>query len=175
MIPVTQTKQKKKIEYHGKWIQQYGNCFASCIASIMEIPLSEVPNVEVLFDVYGDYYLDVMNEWLAKQGWEYSSGDEYKIFHPEFMSIKDFGSDNNTFEERDEMRKMWCEAMVHEQDLKDDYYLVSGISPRNKEDSTTRHITIWQNGKMVHDPHESREGIVWNIKDLIFTQLRRVV
>lgn len=175
MIPVIQNKFRKKIEYNGQWIQQYGNCLASCIASIMELPLSEVPNIETLFEIEEDFYLDVLQRWLQNKGLEYSTGDEYKIFHPEFMSIKDFGSDRNTFEERDEMRKMWCEAMVHEQGLENHYYLVSGISPRSKKDSTTRHITIWQNGKMVHDPHESREGIVWNIKDLIFTQLRKII
>lgn len=37
---------------------------------------------------------------------------------------------------------------------KDKYYLVSGKSPRG-----IKHMCIYKNGILVHDPHPSKEGI----------------
>lgn len=38
----------------------------------------------------------------------------------------------------------------------DEYYLVTGQSPRGDFD----HVVVFQNGKMVHDPHPSGDGIL---------------
>jgi hypothetical protein len=53
MIPITQT-------IFGK---PYGNCFAACIASILEIPLDKVPNVMSHDDWFARF-----NWWLNKIG-----------------------------------------------------------------------------------------------------------
>lgn len=37
----------------------------------------------------------------------------------------------------------------------DEFYLVTGKSPRGDFD----HVVVYQNGKMVHDPHPSGDGI----------------
>lgn len=47
MIPVTQTKIVIK-DVNGNRVV-HGNCYAACIASILEVPITEVPNVEVFF------------------------------------------------------------------------------------------------------------------------------
>ena len=45
----------------------------------------------------------------------------------------------------------------HSMARKDEYYLVTGESPR---DSSIWHVVIYQNGEMVWDPHPDRTGIV---------------
>jgi hypothetical protein len=59
MIPVTQDK------FGGQDAppEESGNCFAACIASILELPLSEVPN----FCAYSDWNTRV-NNWLEDYG-----------------------------------------------------------------------------------------------------------
>lgn len=39
----------------------------------------------------------------------------------------------------------------------DEFYLVSGESPRN---SKVTHVCIYQNGELYHDPHPDKTGIV---------------
>lgn len=39
----------------------------------------------------------------------------------------------------------------------EEFYLVSGISPRNKN---IYHVCIYQNGKLWHDPHPDGTGIL---------------
>ncbi len=40
-----------------------GNCVAACVASILELPLDEVPNF-----IEADEFWDDLNGWLAKRG-----------------------------------------------------------------------------------------------------------
>lgn len=61
MIPITQTI-KSDIE---KGI--HGNCFASCLASIMEIPLSEVPE----FQNMGTDWFPKLWDFLLEHGYEF--------------------------------------------------------------------------------------------------------
>ena len=46
---------------------------------------------------------------------------------------------------------------THTDYKKDEYYLVSGQSPRNPD---VDHIVIYMNGKMYHDPHPDGTGII---------------
>jgi hypothetical protein len=39
-------------------------------------------------------------------------------------------------------------------------YLATGLSPRSTEDNYCRHIVVYQNGQMVHDPHPSGAGLL---------------
>jgi len=42
-------------------------------------------------------------------------------------------------------------------DVKDEFYIVSGQSPRNHK---IHHACIYQNGKLYHDPHPDGTGLV---------------
>ncbi len=135
MIPVTQTKVVVK-NSAGESIVR-GNCFAAAIASIMEVPITEVPNVEVLFDIGGGYWFEVMNTFLNHHGWEFSTDNRFKVFHDDVYGIE-------TGE-----RETWIK------DCTDKLYFASGQSPRG-----VCHICIFRNGQLVHDPHPTREGIL---------------
>lgn len=44
--------------------------------------------------------------------------------------------------------------------LKNELYLVSGLSPRSNKSKELYHICIYQNGKLYFDPHFTREGLL---------------
>lgn len=133
MIPVTQTKVVVKNSKDEMVVR--GNCFAAAIASLVEKPLTEVPNVEVLFDVDGVSWYGVMDAWLRANGFEIITNNGYKVFH----SPSEFNEETRV--------DLW-------NDLRGKYYMASGMSPRG-----VMHVCIYQDGVMVHDPHPTREGI----------------
>jgi hypothetical protein len=145
MIPVIQTKVSV-INSKGENVV-HGNCLAACIASMLELPITEVPNVEVFYNLPegDDFYWDVLEKFLASKGWDMCSDDRYKVFHPE-VSRAIRSQDERTDEEyRADLRLL----------LEDNYYFVSGPSPRGLS-----HITIYKAGELVHDPHPTKEGIL---------------
>ena len=138
MIPVIQTKMVVK-NSKGEMIVR-GNCLAACIASLLELPITEVPNVETLYGIDDNYYWEVLWRWLGHLGYELSTDERFKCFHQNFED-KNFGGIDHS------------QALIDE--LKDKYYLVYGKSPRG-----IQHVCIYQNGKLVHDPHPTKEGIL---------------
>jgi hypothetical protein len=147
MIPVIQTKVVVKNSKQEVVVR--GNCYAAAIASILELPISEVPNVETLFHIDGAYWAEVMHTFLNSNGWELLTDNRYRCFHPDLYSTMESPVEVD-FDD-------WIDQLKDE--LRDKFYLVSGNSTRG-----IMHITIWQNGKMVHDPHPTRDGII----DLIY-------
>lgn len=133
MIPVTQTKVVVR-DSSGKMVVR-GNCFAAAIASLIEMPITEVPNVETLFDTQGVSWYGVMDSWLRSIGYEIITNNDYKVFH----SPAEYYEDT-----RDSLMKS----------LTGRYYMASGLSPRG-----VMHVCIYKDGVMVHDPHPTREGI----------------
>jgi hypothetical protein len=55
-----------------------------------------------------------------------------------------------------EMGYIWRYATIEEIRSPDKYILVTGGSPRHPD---LTHVTIYQNGRMVHDPHPEGHGI----------------
>jgi hypothetical protein len=133
MIPVTQTKVVVK-NSKGELVVR-GNCFAAAIASLMEIPITEVPNVETFFDVENVSWYGVMDAWIRSKGYELKTNNNFAVFH----NPSQFGD-----YARDELIK----------ELHDKYYMVSAMSSRG-----VYHVCIYKSGVMVHDPHPTREGI----------------
>lgn len=100
-----------------------GNCFAACIASILEVPLEALPNI----NGYSD------DEWWTKtQRWVEENSD-YSYIEVNITSLEEanpiFGSS---------------------------YWIATGKSPRGD----FRHAVVYLRGKMVHDPHPDRKGLV---------------
>lgn len=53
MTPVTQTKVVVKNSKGNTVVN--GNCYAAAIASMLDVPITEVPNIEVFFGTTFDY------------------------------------------------------------------------------------------------------------------------
>lgn len=68
MIPITQTKVIVRDKDDNMLVR--GNCYAACIASILEMQITDIPNVEVLFHIDDSYYYFVLQEWLKSYGKE---------------------------------------------------------------------------------------------------------
>lgn len=54
------------IKYHQTILGEQGNCFSTCIASILELPLEDVPH----FCDFDDWFT-VTNDWLRERGLSY--------------------------------------------------------------------------------------------------------
>lgn len=129
MIPVIQTKVVVN-NSKGEMVVR-GNCLAACVASLLEMPITEVPNVEVFYHIDEPFYWEVLWRWLGSYGYQLGIDDRFRCFH---------GDDTKS-----EFKEV----------LKDEYYLVSGKSSRGFQ-----HICIYKNGQLVHDPHPSKEGLM---------------
>jgi len=93
-----------------------GDCVRASVASILDLPLSEVP-----------HFLEIAPE-------------------PQLWGL--------AFEDWMEARGLYV-WLKHGHVEFEGYYLVSGPSPRG-----VSHMVVYRDGKLAHDPHPSREGIL---------------
>lgn len=126
MKPVDQS-----ILYHeGSKIR--GDCYRACIASILELPLEEVPHFMQIDVDTKEYYLGHVQNWLLEKGmFMMSLPEEINEYYKWIIDEKYPG-----------------------------YVIASGVSPRQPEGKTLHHAVVMKSGKIVHDPHPSREGLV---------------
>lgn len=99
-----------------------GNCFAACVASLLELPLADVPNFCAGY-TDGSWY-PPYREWLAKRG---------------FIDLS----------------LNWGDWVTDVGGMGDVIFIVSGPGPRGCD-----HSTLYQHGKLLHDPHPSRDGLL---------------
>jgi hypothetical protein len=166
MIPVTQTKVVIT-NTKGEIITR-GNCFAACIASILEVPITEIPNVEVFYHLDTGYWAEVMLTFLESKGWDLCTDDKYLSFHYGFKTIPNINcQDGSNYNKVLELMPDHDDRRHWQYKNKHNYYLVSGKSPRG-----FNHICIFKEGKLVHDPHPSKEGLttISNFQTLIKNQ-----
>lgn len=144
MIPVTQTKMVVRNQA-GEMVVR-GNCYAAVIASLLELPITEVPNVEVLFSIEGpDKWLwdEVMNKWLKHKGYRRDYAWQYMAFHSDIFA-RELAEGNVAWD-----RDKFCE------EHKDVIYMTSGLSERGMD-----HVCLYRAGQMIFDPHPSRDGLL---------------
>lgn len=155
MWPVTQTKTIVK-DAGGKTVQN-GNCYPAALASILNLPLHEVPNFEIFYKYEGRFWEDVLYKWLEMEGWKLVQAEHhYRAYHATDHQL-DFYADKETYDRRSKQFY-----------LREDYYFVSGKSPR---DPDFNHIVIYQGGFLIHDPHPSRDGLATEDQFEILTRL----
>lgn len=126
-MKLTQTKFGAKTS-NGKRLT-YGNCLVTCIACILEIPIEEVPNIQVFYGqdkskpILEPDWLKVLNIWLKRRG--LAMIIEHDLSHVRFFN-------------------------VHTQ-----YVIVRGNSPRNTRHCCIAELDL----SIKWDPHPSREGL----------------
>lgn len=140
MIPKKQTRLYKGGEFQSP--EERGNCFPAVIASILEMEVADVIQIQEYYD--DNDWMTKLTDWLEERNMTYSNADHFKCFHPELHH--QIRCDNDL----DGYIKMLCT------ENKDKYYFVVGRSPRSKN---IKHIVIFQNGIMVHDPHPDGTGV----------------
>jgi len=107
-----------------------GNCLAACVASILALPLADVPNF-----VNAEEFPENFYAWLECRGlgyaWMLVKNADGGAISPELLPdvVKSIGTVG--------------------------FHLIYGTSPRG-----FLHSCVGYAGKVVHDPHPSRAGLV---------------
>ena len=117
-----------------------GNCFPASIASLIEMEVDDVIQIQEYYKSGCDWG-QILKDWLKEKGYEILPANEFMVFHLDL---------NHIYQSEKEIEE-------DIKQLKDEYYMVSGKSPRYENES---HIVIYQNGKLVHDPHPDNTGIL---------------
>lgn len=140
MIKHTQSKLHLKDE-NGNVIQ-HGNCYATTIACLLDLPINMVPNIETLYIIEtGRLYQDVLDAWLKEKGYKLTYAPNFGLYHDTYKDDIDWMSE----EEKEKFKE----------DNKEELYLISSETVRG-----TRHICIYQNGELYWDVHPSRAGVI---------------
>lgn len=79
MIPVTQTKVVVK-NSKGEMVVR-GNCMAAVVASILDLPIDSVPNIETLFNTKEGLWQEVLMAFCNSLGYEWGTDNRFKVFH----------------------------------------------------------------------------------------------
>jgi len=109
-----------------------GNCWTACLASILELPLSEIPD-ELEFWKDGMKPLD---SWIPYQK------KTHLWLHNKDIVIVEVRMSSVFYTGPEECFDMYC--------------ILSGPSPRN---SKVNHAVVGKGNQIVHDPHPSRKGL----------------
>jgi hypothetical protein len=116
--------------------KEKGNCLNACLASILEIPLEDVPWFGT-----GPFWEERQNKWLAQ-------------FDLVAIDIK-----VDSFYKGD-LRFLG-------------FHLINGPSPRGTGENEFWHSVVGYQGKMVHDPHPSGDGLLGAWTFTLFVRLFR--
>lgn len=110
----------------------HGNCLAACLASLLEVPLETVPELQKMDrEWFGPF-----NDFLEAHGYQFLG-----TFHFH----------------RDGRIRTWSELLALSPGV-DGFFICGGTSHRAHV--TRGHAVIYKDGVMVHDPHESRMGVL---------------
>lgn len=106
-----------------------GNCFPSCLASLLELPIDQIPAFQ---DMSDSIWFEPFCKFLAKHGYE-------------FVDMFYFPMNGN-----------WADLIKQSPGI-DGFFMVGGTSPRSYV--TAGHAVIYKDGNLVHDPHFSKAGL----------------
>jgi len=109
-----------------------GNCFAACLASLLECPIEDVPKFQSKPKIY---WMDVYDNWLGQFGLGVFSTTTDPFLHAE-----------------------WHMELI-----------AGGNGPRG-----IPHTVLWKRGKMIHDPHPSRAGLIGEPTEYYIIVVRNV-
>ena len=110
----------------------HGNCFPSCIASLLEVPLESVPEFQKMDGAWHDPFWEFLNQHGC-----------------EFQGTFSF--------ERDGRIRTWDELLALSPGI-DGFFICNGTSHRAHV--TRGHAVIYKDGVLAHDPHSSRMGLL---------------
>lgn len=110
-----------------------GNCMQAALASLLDLPLEEVPHFAALPE---------HGWWDAFLGWLSDHNLRITMFAERFDQI-------------DTYRDGMLVSAPYEKAPSEPLLIAVGMSPRG-----VQHSVVWQNNGMVHDPHPSRAGFV---------------
>lgn len=138
MIPVTQTTFW---DPDAPPSEQRGNCLSAVVASLLELPIDQVPD-------FVQDHVDHMDENENAGEWDWWSRLHQFVAERGHKICYLSPVDNPNWEGSPEH---WFPVPEP-----GEFYTVGGISPR---DPQIHHIVIYREGEMVWDPHPDRTGV----------------
>lgn len=126
MIPVNQTRFATDSETEAP-----GNCYAACIASILELKLRDVPDE-------ANYWKPGMSN---KESWIPYNKEVHKFLRERGLTLIEIPE----------------KSVFFGGEIFDCYSIISGPSPRN---NSVNHAVVGQGNSFVHDPHPSKNFIL---------------
>lgn len=128
-----------------------GNCYAACIASILEIPIEDVPN----FCAQSQYnWHKAVADWMSVRG--------LRIIALEFSTRKGLWGG-------EALKRCWTYGLGGE------WVILSGLSPRSTDRANPMYHSVvgqprgW-GFRMVHDPHPDGTGLrghPWGVEFIV--------
>ena len=117
-----------------------GDCFRACVASLLEVPYEDAFD---LYSMIGASWMEAFFPWLKQRGFEFNG--MFNVWN---------GKENTLTWEELRNRSVGIKGC----------FIGWGISPRYT-DGTTHAVIVDGNGKVIHDPHPSKQGVnpVWEV------------
>lgn len=138
-----------------------GNCTEACVASILNIPLEEVPDFHS-----NDYASNTGDNLSVHDYWERLSVHDYWERFENFLGSHDVTVDF--------MLSVNVHTGLREhtgpREIDNRIYLACGPGSRG-----VSHMVIYRNGSLFHDPHPSREGLQYVSYSIILYPKERFV
>lgn len=109
-----------------------GNCTEACVASILEIPLSKVPDIQLLAEERDVWWGQALIDLFRDRGWGLVLCNVHGWPRQERARLAPQG-----------------------------HVIAGGPSPRARPDEEDHpgHSVVYKDGELAHDPHPSREGL----------------
>lgn len=128
-----------------------GNCFAACIASILNLPLEAVPNFRKIQEDEGRCMIMAADNWLREN------------HGMRFIGIEMYKSKVAEGESRYQTSQVLMNRCFFMNE--DEYVILSGESPRKNADGSTKYHSVVGRAdcwgfEIVHDPHPDGGGLV---------------
>jgi hypothetical protein len=123
-----------------------GNCFSACLAMLFDIPIDGIPN----FAEMGTDWFNPFLRFINNHGYDYYG----MIYMLPF---------------REHPAKTWEDVYKRSPGV-DGFYIVGGPSPRTYVKNG--HAVLYKDGKMWHDPHPSRDGLL-AVQDVYMIERKR--
>lgn len=125
---------QQEIDLNGR-----GDCMRACLASLLELPMEEVPHLRAIQMDTGTWF-GAFTTFLKKHGYEFQGTFYFNPYRPDGQ---------------------WSELAKRSLGV-DGFFMAGGPSPRG---AVGGHAVIIDSlGQIVHDPHPSRAGC--EIKDV---------
>jgi hypothetical protein len=127
--------------------ENIGDCYSACLASVLDLPLADVPNFakqDYELGEVGPGFRELVKLWLRKRGLRLI---HVEFYHPDYKCV-----DSET------LGRAW---VGHDPEP----LILCGQSPRLRSDGRHRlHAVVGEakgwGFKVIHDPHPDRQGLL---------------
>lgn len=129
-----------------------GNCFATCLACVLDLPAESVPNFKAMQEADPNACMvDLADTWLREHHGR------------RFVSVEMYDPADGPNKGHPLTSQPILNRLCHRN--RDELVILSGVSPRKAADGRTKYHcvigrpTVW-GFDIVHDPHPDQTGIV---------------